>query len=336
MPVGPPRPRRPRPVADAPAEALLGRTEDLTKGWLLAWLEQLPLREAPAILAADLAREGPRVCEAAIRALADDAGLSRIEPGGALEPLVSRTGELAGAQGVEEAARAVETLRAVIWSALREELHRPHPDQIAELAERLAFVIEQVRGATLRRSDAPSELADPPRGAGPLRVSGGLGDGALEDEIVRAERLEEPLSLLLVELDEVERVTAVEAASDAEATFDRFAQTLRGAIRRHDKVAGETQTRAWITARDTDRIGALALGARIASSVGGAELWRGAPLTVSIGLAVLGEDGTSGAGLIEAAEESKYAAAASGVGIAQRGLGPTGELPPEPGPRLVR
>ena len=53
-------------------------------------LEQAPLEDAPAILAADLARDGPRICEAVVRALADDDDLRRLEPGGALEPLVSR------------------------------------------------------------------------------------------------------------------------------------------------------------------------------------------------------------------------------------------------------
>ncbi len=45
-------------------------------------LEQSPLEAAPGILAADLARDGPRVCDAVVRALADDADLRRIEPGG--------------------------------------------------------------------------------------------------------------------------------------------------------------------------------------------------------------------------------------------------------------
>lgn len=340
MQVGPPRPRRARPVADAPIEALLGRTEDLTKGWLLALLEQVSLIEGPIVLATDLPREGPRVCEAVIRALADDADLGRIEPGGALELLVSQTGELAGARGVEETARAAETLRAVIWSALREELPRPDPDQISELAERLAFVIEQVRGAALRRCDAAIESGAGSAAPGPAEsppAPGELWVGALEDEITRAERLDLPLSLLLVELDEVERVASVEPASEAKATFGRFAQAVRSAIRRHDMLACETQTRAWIVARDTERVGALELGARIASSVRGAEHWRGAPLTVSIGLAVLGEDGTNCAALIEAAEESKYAAAARGLGISRRGSGAeTSEPSQDPGPRLLK
>ena len=43
--------------------------------------------------------------------------------------------------------------------------------------------------------------------------------------------------------------------------------------------------------------------------------WRGAPLAVSVGLAVLGEDGHNASSLIEAAEQTRFAAEASGIGI---------------------
>src|SRR3981081_4312643 len=117
MPDGPPRRRRARPVADAPVDALLLRAEDLTKGWLLALLEQAPLDDAPAILAADLARDGPRVCAAVVHALSSDADLQRLEPGGALEAVVSQTGSFAGAQGVESTSRAGAHLSALVWVA---------------------------------------------------------------------------------------------------------------------------------------------------------------------------------------------------------------------------
>src|SRR5215468_8119771 len=127
MPDGPPRRRRARPVADAPVDALLLRLEDLTKGWLLALLEQSPLGDAPSILAADLARDGPRVCDAVVRALSSDDDLRRIEQGGPLEPLVSQTAVYAGAEGAEAASRAADALGSVIWSAIREELTHPDP-----------------------------------------------------------------------------------------------------------------------------------------------------------------------------------------------------------------
>src|ERR1700729_4201000 len=138
MQAGPPRRRPARAVADAPIESLLAHLDELTKGWLLALLERASLDEAPGILAADIARDGPRVCEAVVRALVDDADLRRIEADGQLELLVSRTGELAGAQSAEAIVRAVDTLEAVVWSALRSELRDDDPELVAQLAERLA------------------------------------------------------------------------------------------------------------------------------------------------------------------------------------------------------
>ena len=345
MQQGPPRWRRARPVADAPIEALLRRSEDLTKGWLLALLERAALEQAPSILAADLAREGPPLCNALVRALADDAELLLIEPGGTLEPLVSQAGELAGAEGAEASSSAVDALGAVIWSGLRQELAGPDPDQVAELAERLALVIALVRGAALRRLErgagvGPGTGVGPRAGAGP-RAGVGPGTGppwiaAVEAEILRSERSGASLSLLLVELADADRLLAVETGSDAAAALGGFAGAVRSVVRRHDVLARESDTRAWIIARDTGRLGAEALGSRIVSAVRAARPWRGAPMLVNIGLAVLGEDGQDCASLAETAEEARFAAAASGIGIARGTANEHAGGPPEgSGPKLV-
>ena len=396
MQVGPPRRRRARPVADAPIDALLLGAEDLTKGWLLALLEQAELDDAPRILAADLTRDGPRVCDAVVRAVTDDTDLRRLQPGGALEPLVSRVGELAGARTPEEISRAADTLHAVVWSALREELRRPDVDQVSEIVERLATVIELVRGAALRRAadeggedgarerrtkspdeggeegagatvstgrfghprpttpasapaPPPEPEREPPTGqpaagaqrsdaapvigrcrveTGAVSAHGALWIGALEDEIKRSEQYRSPLSLLLAELEDANRIAAVESHDGATATFGRFAQAVRGVARREDILVCETETRAWIIARDTGRAGAQALGARIAGAVGAAPPWRGAAMVASVGVAVLGEEGHRAAELIEAAEEARFTASASGIGITSGPIGPTGPTGP--------
>ena len=147
----------------------------------------------------------------------------------------------------------------------------------------------------------------------------------LDRELTRAQRSGSPLSLLLLELEEAERLLAVEPPTEAAATFGRFAQTVRGVMRRQDILACESDARAWIIARDTSRAGAQALAARTAGSVRMAQAWRGAPLTVSIGVAVLGEDGSDSEELIDSAEQSMLAAAAEGVGV-HRG-GPRAEPP---------
>jgi GGDEF domain-containing protein len=412
---GVPRRRRPGPVVAEGVEALLLRGEQLAKGWLLALVEDAPLEAAAAIMAGDVAREGPRICSAVVRAIYDEADLRRIEAGGALERLVSRAGELAGVGSAEADVHAVDTLRSVVWSALRIELARDDPEVLVDAGERLSLVAELVRAAVLRRRVEGEAVGDPRRRMSPLRVaradlasartaerpdsdsharpgsdsfgrpgsdsygrrasdspaprregsaaqgievaegpgvgtgvggvepgrvtegpdhgaagpddahahsagraplvSDALWIGALRDEIVRAGRARSPLSLLLVELDEAERMIAVEPRGEASATFGRFAQAVRTALRHSDVLASETESRAWIIARETGRAGAQALGSRIVIAVPAEHSWRGAPLTVSVGLAVLGEDGHNAATLIDAAEQMRFAAEASGIGI---------------------
>jgi GGDEF domain-containing protein len=360
----PPRRRRARPVADAPIDVLLPRSEDLAKGWLLALLEQAPLDDAPAILATELTRDGPRVCDAVLRAIADDTDLRRLEPGGVLTPLAARVGELAGAAAPAAVSRAVDALVGVIWAAVRDELRGADADLVAELTERLTLIGELVRSAALERSAAapvspvpppvspvpppvappppvattrppasppppPQAAAPPPTPAAPPpsteRAWPGLSDpptldpsralwvSALEDEIVRSPGA--PLSLLLAELEDAERVAAVEPRAEARAVFNRFAGAVRSAVRRQDILVCESDARAWIIARDTARGGAYALGERIAAAVKSSAPWHGAPLVASVGVAVFGEDGRTSSQLIEAAEEARFGAAADGTEV---------------------
>jgi GGDEF domain-containing protein len=382
----PPRRRRARPVADAPIDALIPRSEDLAKGWLLALLEQAPLDDAPAILATDLTRDGPRVCDAVLRAIADDTDLRRLEPGGVLTPLVARAGELAGATAPAAVSRAVDALVGVIWAAVRDELRGADADLVAELTERLTLIGELVRSAALEQAapaavlpapsivppppvattrPSPAQPPPPPQSARPApdpraapppppppaappappaappppaasappaapapptqRAWPGISDpptldpsrslwvGALEDEIVRSAGA--PLSLLLTELEDADRVSAVELRAEARATFTRFAGAVRSAVRRQDILVCESDARAWIIARDTARGGAYALGERIAAAVRASEPWQGAPLVASVGVAVFGEDGRTSSELIEAAEQARFAAAAGGVEV---------------------
>jgi len=360
----PPRRRRARPVADAPIDALLPRSEDLAKGWLLALLEQAPLDDAPAILATELTRDGPRVCDAVLRAIADDTDLRHLQPGGALVPLAARVGELAGAAAPAAVARAVDALVGVIWAAVRDELRGADADLVAALTERLALIGELVRSAALERAtiaplapvpppvspapspvspapppvspapppaSEPAAMAPPPpvastRAAPPeQRAWPGRGDpptldpsralwvSALEDEILRSAGA--PLSLLVAELEDAERVSAIDSRADARAVFNRFVGAVRSAVRRQDILVSESEARAWIIARDTARGDAHALGERIAVAVRSSARWQGAPLVASVGLAVFGEDGDTSGELIEAAEEARFAAAASGADV---------------------
>jgi hypothetical protein len=349
MQPAPPRRRRARPVADVSLDVLLGRSEDLAKGWLLALVEQVPLDDAPRILATDLTREGPRVCEALLRAIGSDADERRLEPDGPLAPLAARVGELAGAAGPRDAAQAVDALQGVMWAALRAEISDPDPEFVSQLAERLAQVSALLRAAVLHepaaggiparaargaRAREPHETGterpfpearvtepagDPAKATGPRLRAWVAGDpppsdppalwvGALAEEIEHTGAV--PLTLLLTELEDADRVLAVE--SEPDATFSEFTHALRRAVRRQDILVCETAARAWVIARDTDRESAQSLAERILASVREGRPWRGAPLVASVGFAVLGEDGSTPTELIEAAEEARFAASAAG------------------------
>lgn len=103
----------------------------------------------------------------------------------------------------------------------------------------------------------------------------------------------------------------------ATAAFEHFAQAVRRVVRRQDILVSETDGRAWIIARETGRADAHALAARVAEAVGNGVTWRGAPLIASVGVAVLREDGRTADELIDAAEEARFAAAASGTDVAR-------------------
>jgi hypothetical protein len=123
---GVPRRRRPRPVVTEGVEALLLRGDELAKGWLLALVEDAPLESAAAIMAGDVARDGPRIelartdpdllADAGER-LSLVAGLVRAavlrrhaesEPGGASRPRVPplRVARTDGASALREGAPA--------------------------------------------------------------------------------------------------------------------------------------------------------------------------------------------------------------------------------------
>jgi GGDEF domain-containing protein len=288
-------------------EALVERCEDVAKGWLLELVEQEPLAAARSIRVRELTHVAPAICAALARALASDAELERISPWGELGELVSRAGELAGAGTAEAVLRAVEALRAVLWSALLGSLADPDASLVAELAERLALVCERVRDTAVRRLTGDQ---------GPTLV------GVLEARVVGARAAGTSLGLLLVELEDSERMAAVEPSHHAAAIFERLAAAVRAAVGPGELVIADAPARVWVIAPGSDADAAARLGSLIAAAVREGGSWRGAPLRPSIGVAVLdghAGDATDAAGLIEAAEEASFAAAAAGIEVARTG-----------------
>jgi len=313
-----------RPVADAPRPP----GEAVAKGWLIALLARTPLREAAAIPIDDLAREAPALADALVAALRDDGELERLAPGGDLEPLASRAGRLAGARDAAAAAAAVDVLRTVAWGILRGGLGvDPDPRLVSDLAERLARVAAAITAAALTGAhagppDEPFLLHDaraPERAPEPEPTVVPVRDPWLrpiEFALARQARTAEPFSVLLVDLDDVERLVAVRDVTAALATaVEQVERAVRDQLRGDDALVRERIGRHWIVASGFDALAGRDLAERIAAAVRTSASLDGAPLTASIGLAVAPRDGATADALVEQADAGVFAARAAGLPI---------------------
>ena len=344
MPEAPFGARRPHPVADVPPAALADGQAP-AKGWLLALVAARPLRDAPALPVPDLARDAPALCTAVLRAVGSDAELRRLERGGDLADLAGRAGALAGVAGPAAAVAAVAALRAALWEALTTTMAPLDAATTAALAERLAFVCDAVAAATLGAAGAPGAAASPaavasPGAVAPLGVAAPPGAAAPRAEAAPAagedavasfrvrdargdwegavERLAagaRPFALLAVEVDDAPRLAAADAQGAAEA-LARIERAVRDELRPGDVLGREEDGRLWIVAADLGATGARALAERLADAVAAVPALRGAPLSVSIGLAASPAGGADRDELTARADESLYAARAAGVPIA--------------------
>lgn len=344
-------PARPaRPVADAPL-AELADADALAKGWLLTLVAAAPLARAATLPAAELARDAPPLCSAMVAALASDAALERLQPGGDLGPLAARAGRLAGAADPAGAAGALGALRAVLWNETIAVLRHPEPQLVADLAARLGLVCDTVAAGAIAHAApiAPAApqpggprlapVPDPAPAAGapaappapeppvPADVFPSAQALATEDRhepwatavVRRMERLVAegvPSALLAVDVDDADRLLAADLHGGAREALDRAERALRDELRPGDAAVRERDGRLWIVAGATDLEGARALARRLVHAAGTLPPLDGAPLRISIGIAVTPEDGTDAASLVAHADEGVFAARAAGVPIA--------------------
>jgi GGDEF domain-containing protein len=295
MPEAPFGARRPRPVADVPPAALADG-EAPAKGWLLALMAARPLQEAPALPTADLAREAPALCAAILRAVGSDGGLGPLLDD---EGPAARAGPLAGAEGPASTVAAIGHLRGALWEALTAAMAPLDAATTGALAERLAFVCDAVAVASL--------------GGANYRVHDARGDwrGALERHLAAGR----PFALVAIEPDDAARLAAADPQGTA-AALARLEDGVRGELRPGDILGREHDGRLWVVAAGLGAPGARAMGERLADAVAAVAPLRGAPLTVSIGIAASPADGTDAEVLTARADEALYAARAAGVPIA--------------------
>jgi hypothetical protein len=274
-----------RPLAGSLIEALQASCEEIAKGWLLAMIEDAPFADAAALLGGPLVRDGVGLCAAVIGALGSDAELAR------LEAVSSLSVDACGA------------LRRVLWAAIVAEVSSAGESpgvvaaRIAGCAERLGIVFDAVLRASVVARDPVAAAGAWPR--------------ALEAAIAASAG---PLSLIAVILDDAERILGVETRADAAAIWEALRRVLTAAVARDGTVICEAPGPAWIVCDGASRLLAQRVAERIAAGV--AEVrWRGAPVGVSAGIAVLGDDGDTATALLDAAESAALAAAARGIEI---------------------
>jgi GGDEF domain-containing protein len=307
----------PAPVADVPPPAIADGIAP-AKGWLLALIAARELQDAAAVPTAELARDAPKLCAAILRAVGSDAELQ-------LPPLAARAGAMAGAGSPASAVAAVGLLRGALWESLRATMPPLDAATTAALAERLAWVCDLVAAAAVsaprsgERERAALRVRDVRDGSrrGTEGVARDMAAAAALDADWRAVagRLladGRGFALLALEIDDVARLLA--ADPEAAASALALAQdAVRDELRPGDVLGREGDGRMWVVAAELGSSGGRALAERLADAVAAAAAPKGAPLSVSIGIAAAPADGTDADALAVHADEALFAARAAGV-----------------------
>jgi GGDEF domain-containing protein len=324
--------RSPRAVADAPVGSLADGSL-VAKAWLVELIEAAPLHEAGSVPAAALAQEGPALCAAVLEALGSEAALDRLRRGGDRFVLAGRAAQLAGAADPVRAVVALEALRAAAWGALGVD--------DAQLAIRLSHVCATVLEAAVAVPALPQAAAEPaapavvpePDPPGPRLVPDPepevvIYDARSSGEVIEPwrapieRRLERqlqdgrPFSVLTMEVDDLDRLLASATGREVVEAIEAAERAICNELRPADMLVRERLGRYWLTAPETDLATGRALGQRLAEAVSTAAFHHGAPLALSIGLAVAPEDAIDAEALAAHADEGLFAARAAGVRLA--------------------
>jgi GGDEF domain-containing protein len=221
----------------------------------------------------------------------------------------------------------VEALRHAVWPIVSGEL-ATEPELLAPAADRLAHACSvlaagalagEVRSVPAGVPEASRPLVPEPGGVvtrldiAPRSPEGGpLWRAALERELTDGGRSGRPFVLLLLDVDGTERLRLSEREETLHRIYEQIGQAVRAQVRRSDILAHERDGRTWVICSDSSRARGSQLAERLAEIVGSSATLRGAPLTVSIGMASYPADGRDADALTAAAEEDMYAVRAAG------------------------
>ncbi len=342
-------------VAGFPAVAgsLRERASELTKSWLAALLDQRELDRAAATVTGGIVEHGPRLCAAVVELLEsggepeEDLVISAIalpelldargpqELSAAIEALRSviwralreESGGFGGQPPWElgdRLARVLESLRsgALATYAVEGQATGVSTEPVEEVRD--AYLRMEEPSEAFLGEEASEAYREPVEEASEAFLGGEEAsedysgaeetiDAALQDAIALAWARGVPLSVLCVEIDSLERLpfparpTRPPAPEASDAGLE---ETLEASLLPEHQILAESAQRAWVIATAWGRARSYDLALRIVDVAA-----AGGSVSVSVGVAVLGEDGEDADTLIAAAEEARFAAAASGISV---------------------
>jgi diguanylate cyclase (GGDEF)-like protein len=127
-------------------------------------------------------------------------------------------------------------------------------------------------------------------------------------ELERARRADQPLSLIVGDLDRFKRVNDAHGHAAGDAVLKRVADAIRGAKRGFDRAARVGGEEFAVLAPDCDEHGAYMLAERIRAAVHEAFADQDEKLTISFGISTHPLHGQSADGLLRSADQALYAA----------------------------
>ena len=135
-------------------------------------------------------------------------------------------------------------------------------------------------------------------------------EGVFDTELERARRANQPLSLIVGDLDRFKRVNDAHGHAAGDAVLMRVADAIRGAKRGFDSAARVGGEEFAVLAPDCDEQGAYMLAERVRAAVHEALSGRqeAARLTISFGISTFPLHGQSAEGLFRTADQVLYAA----------------------------
>lgn len=124
-----------------------------------------------------------------------------------------------------------------------------------------------------------------------------------------------PFSVMVLEVLDAVRLQLAQPPQEAQQLAYEIEAAIAGALRPADSLTREAAGRYWLIAPDTGAVLARSLAEQLAAAVGGALSHRGAPIRLTVGIAICPDHGQEPDALLGHADMDLYAAQAAGRSV---------------------